>query len=128
MNKGISIAILSLVLFFIAQPGFASDAPSASIRTMATILNYLNHYPGDADKPKLKEIADNANAPEYERVLANAILNLEHKANAADKPKLAKIKSDSGIPQAARDLASIVHDLNHKPSSGDKATLKKYMW
>lgn len=114
-------------MFFIAQPVLA-EGPSNSVRTMATIINYLNHFPGDSEKAKLSKIVDGSDSSDAEKVIATALLNLQHGASSGDKKKLSMVMADGSAPQAVRDLAKIVHDLNHKASDADKAILKKYMW
>ena len=128
MNKRI-IILLSLILsvFLFSQNSFASS-PSNSVKTMATILNYLNHYPGDEEKKKLNKIVNSKKSTSQEKTIATAILNLQHSASDADKKKLSKVISDSSTSEGAKDIAIIVKGLNHKPSSSDKKTLKKYMW
>ena len=128
MRKRIVILLgLVLSLVFFSQASFAYT-PSKSVKTMATILNYLNHYPGDDEKRKLNKIVHSKKASDQEKTIASAMLNLHHSASSADKRKLSKIVDDSSAPHAVRDLARIVRDLNHKPSSSDKKILKKYMW
>jgi len=128
MRRRIFILLcLMLPLVFFSQTGFAGT-PSKSVKTMATILNYVNHYPGDDEKQKLNKIVHSKKASDQEKAIASAMINLNHSASSADKRKLSKIVDDSSAPQAVRDLARIVRDLNHKPSSSDKKILKKYMW
>lgn len=118
---------LMLALMLVASTAMA-EMPSNAIRTMATMTFYLNHFPADADKGKLRDIANSSGSPEYEKTIASAMLNLHHKAIASDKKKLIDVINDKSVPKAARDLAKIIHDLNHKPSSADKKVLKQYMW
>ena len=128
MKKTLPILIsLLLSSFLLIQPVFASS-PSNSVKTMATILNYLNHYPGDEEKKKLNKIVNSKKSTPQEKTIATAILNLQHSASDADKKKLSNVISDSSTSAGAKDIAKIVRGLNHKPSSSDKKILKKYMW
>jgi len=116
-----------LTSVFFTQSSFASS-PSDSVRTMSMVLNFLNHYPGDDEKTKLKKIISSKKATSQEKVIATAILNLHHGATDKDKAKLSSVISDSSTAGPAKDIAKIVKGLSHKASSSDKAVLKKYMW
>ena len=129
MNLRKFVVCLSFVLFCFSQSAFAGKAgPSPSIQTMATVINYLNHYPEGAEKAKLQKIMKDSSATAHEKTIANALIKMQHSVSAGDKKKLSKIMSDSSASQGAKDLAGIVSGLNHKASASDKAILKKYMW
>ncbi len=130
MIKRNLILCVSFALLVFAQQGIASPAAGASdsVRTMATILKFLNHFPDDDGKAKLNKIIGSSDALAAEKTVASAILNLQHSASSSDKKKLSKVMADNSASQPVRDLANIVHSLNHKPSSSDKAILKKYSW
>ena len=129
MNKRNFILAISFGIFLFSQLAFAaSEGPSNSVRTMANIMNYLNHYPADPEKRKLDKIIKDANSKNYEKTIAKAMMGMQHKVSSSDKAALSKIASDGSVPQGARDLAKVLQNLNHKPSAADKAILKKYMW
>ncbi|MDH5257267.1 MAG: hypothetical protein OEX07_04645 [Gammaproteobacteria bacterium] len=128
MNKRLLVLLTLLLSSFLFTQQSIAAAPSNSIKTMATILNYLNHFPGDEEKKKLNAIVSDKKASDHEKTIASAMLNLQHSATEGDKRKLATIISDSSASEGAKDLAKIIKDLNHKPSSADKKILKKYMW
>lgn len=131
MNKQFSrlaICLLFSILFLSTQSFASGDAPSNSIRTMATVLNYLNHYPGSEEKAKLRKILNNKRATAHEKTIATAILNLQHSATDSDKRKLANVMSSGSASHGAKDLAKIIKSMSHKPSSSDKKMLKNYMW
>jgi len=127
--KKLSLLLVTafLLSFYFTQSSFAAS-PSNSVKTMATILHYLNHFPGDEERKKLNKIVNDGKATSQEKTIATAILNLQHSATSADKKKLSSVISDSSTSMAAKDVAKIVKSLNHKPSSSDKKVLKKYMW
>lgn len=102
-------------------------AASMAVRDMAGIMMNLKHYPGDAEKAKLKAIVADKASTEQERVIANAIMNLEHEAAAGDVDKLKKVMGDMSAPAEVRDLAGIVLHMSHKPSSADKSKLEMMM-
>ena len=130
MNKSIFfIASMAMLALLFSLPGFASsDEPSNSTRTLANIMNYLNHYPAPPEKRKLDKIIADSNATAHEKTIARAMKEMQHSVSDNDKKALAKIASDSSAPQSVRDLADVLQNVNHKPSAADKSILKKYMW
>lgn len=122
--------ILCMSFLFSTQSIFvvhAATEPSESVRTMAAMLNSINHYPGSSEKEKLRGIINSPTSAAYEKTIATAILNMEHSPTPGDKKSLARVISDDSVPQPGRDIAKIVHDFSHKASSADRAVLKKYM-
>ncbi|MDH5218988.1 MAG: hypothetical protein OEX19_14900 [Gammaproteobacteria bacterium] len=130
MNKSrLFIATVATLVLLFSQLGFASsDEPSNSTRTLANIMNYLNHYPAPPEKRKLDKIIADADATPHEKTIARAMKEMQHSVSDSDKQALAKIVADSSAPQSIRDLAGVLQNLNHKPSAADKSILKKYMW
>jgi len=116
--------ILMAGLMFGSQPALAA---SGAVREMAGIMVHLEHFPSDAEKGKLKSIADNMASTVQESVLARAIMNLKHKAAAEDKDKLKQVMDDSSAPAEVRELAGIILNLNHMPSAADKSKLEQMM-
>lgn len=102
-------------------------AASVAVREMAGIMKSLNHYPGDADKAKLRAIVADKASTEQERVIATAISNLEHEVAAGDADKLRAVTGDMSVPAEVRELAGIVLNMNHKPSGADKRKLEALM-
>lgn len=98
-------------------------AASAAVKEMAGIMSHLEHYPSDAEKTKLKAIADGKDSSAQEKAIATAIINLKHKVAAGDADALKKVAGDSSVPAEVRDLANIILSLNHMPSASDKAKL-----
>lgn len=125
MKSRIFLCFVTLAgLLLGAQPALAA---SEAVREMAGIMVKLEHYPGDAEKTKLKGIVDNKGSTAQERVLAAAISNLNHKAAAGDKGKLKQVMDDASAPAEVRELAGIILNINHKPSPADKGKLEQMM-
>ena len=105
----------------------SASAASAAVREMAGIMVHLEHYPSDAEKTKLKEIASDKGSTDDERVIAAAMTNLKHHAASEDKDKLKKVIGDMSAPAEVRDLAGIVMNISHMPNAEDKSKLQMMM-
>lgn len=117
--------ILSVFVFLaVVVSPMAADETKA-VQTMSGILVKLNHFPTDAEKITLQQIADNKTTTAHERVVAQAMINLKHKVSADDKTKLDALLSDKSAPESVKTLATIIVNLNHAPSDADKEKLKK---
>ncbi len=117
-------AILSVALFLGVAATVSNAAESKAVRTMATILLHLQHFPTDADKQSLKQIAEDKSATGDERTVAQALMNVQHTVAAADKPKLEAIVKDDKAASSVKTLAAVLLDLKHVPSDADKEKLK----
>jgi len=120
------VKILGLSLAFImtfVSHGVIAGKGHSEIKTMASILAGLNHYPSSAEKKQLKTIASDSHASANVRTLAQAMVNIDHSISGADKPKLKKITNDGNASENERDLANILLNLSHKASSADKHKL-----
>ncbi len=118
------IAALSVVLFLGVVASVANAAESKAVQTMAAILLHLQHFPSDADKQSLKQIAEDKSATQDERTVAQALMDVQHTVAAADKPKLEAIVADARAASSIKTLASILLSLKHMPSESDKEKLK----
>jgi hypothetical protein len=118
--KHILITII-FSLFLVSQTTFAGD--TESVRAMANIMMHLNHYPSDAEKQQLANIAKTSSS-ESVKVVATALINMEHSATDADKQKLQTVMNDPNADKNIKTLASIVRNVLHKPSSADKEQLQ----
>jgi hypothetical protein len=98
---------------------------SKAVKTMAGILLKLNHFPSDAEKKTLKDIADDKATTAPERIVAQAITNVQHTAAAEDKMKLEAVGKDGAAPDSVKALAAILLRLNHTPNAQDKERLTK---
>ena len=116
---GLSLAFL---MTFVSYSAIASKG-HGEIKTMASILAGLNHYPSSSEKQQLKTIVDSSHASAHSRTIAQAMINLDHSVSGADKPKLQKIINDAKASENERDLANILLNLSHKASSADKHKL-----
>ncbi len=109
-----------LVCCLMSNPLWAGE--QEAIKNMANILMHLNHYPSDAEKKQLRNMAANSDS-EHVKILATAMVNMEHSATAADKRKLKQLMDDKSASEQEKTLASILYNLHHKPSRADKQAL-----
>jgi hypothetical protein len=119
-----------LILFSVAGLMLGAQsalAASAAVREMAGIMMHLEHYPGDAEKVKLKAIAADKGNTEDERVIATAIMDIKHHVAPRDVDKLKKVIDDASAPAEVHSLASIVLNIAHRPTAADKEELSKMM-
>jgi hypothetical protein len=112
--------ILATVLGLMAPLAAADDAASA--RTIAGILNGLNHFPSDSDKAALMAIVNDASSSEAYKTVARAVHNIQHSATADDKAALEAI-AGSDADDTAKALAEIVLGISHVPNDAAKARL-----
>jgi len=122
MMKTVGLTLLACLMTF-ASHGVIASKDNGGIKTMASILAGLNHYPDSAEKKQLKAIVDDSHASAHSRTLAQAMINLDHSISGADKPRLQKIADDANASENERDLAKILLSLSHKASSADKHKL-----
>lgn len=111
------ITALGLVISVGAQAGAVGE--------MSNMIIGLNHYPSDAEKARLQEIASDANASAQEKTIATALMNMQHSVSDDDKAKLKQIADDAAAPANIREVAGILMTISHKPSADDKAKLQK---
>ncbi|MBI5450803.1 MAG: hypothetical protein HY940_05545 [Gammaproteobacteria bacterium] len=119
--------IRALLLICLLAITHSALAAGGAIREMAGILIGLEHYPSDAEKVTLKNIAASTDSTEQERVLAAAISNMNHNVANADRGKVRQIADDAGASGAVRDLAKIMLNISHKPSASDRSKLQDLM-
>jgi len=113
--------LLALILF---AAGYAPVTHAAdAVSTMANIVLSLQHFPSDADKAALAEIAA-GDSSDSVKAVAGAIANINHKVSDTDKGVLEAIANDDSEPEDLRELAVIVAGMNHMPGSEDKAALE----
>ena len=119
------ISVLLLTAALVAAP-IAAQA-TKPVQAMANVLMTMNHFPTDAQKQSLKQLADDKATTAQERVLLQALLNVQHTLSAADKPKVEALLKDSSATEAVKALATILGKLNHQATDADKAVLKKLL-
>ena len=118
IRKLVAVALIALF----SQFSLAQDAGGA-IKQIADIVVSINHFPSDADKAALADIAGNDVLPEGLRNMATAVSNISHAASAEGKAMMASIQANGEAPDRAKLLARIIASLNHMPSDEAKATL-----
>ncbi len=118
IRKLVAVALIALF----SQFSLAQDAGGA-IKQIADIVVSINHFPSDADKAALADIAGNDALPEGLRNMATAVSNISHAASAEGKAMMASIQANGEAPDRAKSLAGIIASLNHMPSDEAKATL-----
>jgi hypothetical protein len=118
------ISILSAFVFLGFTASIANAGESKAVQTMAGILTTLNHFPNDAEKQTLKQIAEDKSVSADERTVAQALMNVRHTVAAADKPKLEAIMKDEKASGSVKTLARVILNLNHAPTASDKKELQ----
>src|SRR6187402_657460 len=88
MRKSFTMVCAVVFAALLLAPVSAMQAPNKNVATMAGILLKLNHFASDPEKATLKQIVDDKAASEYEKTVAQALINVQHTATAADKTKL----------------------------------------
>ena len=122
IRKLVAVALIALF----SQFSLAQDAGGAienAEKQIADIVASINHFPSDADKAALADIAGNDALPEGLRNMATAVSNISHAASAEGKAMMASIQANGEAPDRAKLLARIIASLNHMPSDEAKAAL-----
>jgi len=122
-NRLYLIPMLLLMVVAFAQPARAQQ--SKAVKTVATMLLTLNHFPNDAQKKELQALADDKTTTAQEKVIIQAVAGLQHSVNAADKPKLDALMKDPAASASVKTLAGILSKFLHMATDADKAELKK---
>ncbi len=118
------LSIAALIGLF-SQQAMAQDAGGA-LKQISDIVASLNHFPSDADKATLAEIAANDSLPQGLRNMATTVAGINHSASAEGKEMMAAIQANDAAPEGAKALAGVIAGLNHVPSDEAKATLAQY--
>ncbi|KJS08588.1 MAG: hypothetical protein VR73_05165 [Gammaproteobacteria bacterium BRH_c0] len=123
--KAISIrrylAIFTLAL--LAPFAMAEGGGDAPVKTMASILAGLNHFPNADQKVQLQAIANDADNSEAVKTIAMAMHDMQHAVSADNKAKLQAIAADANADASVKTLAEILAGVNHMPSPDAKAKL-----
>ena len=119
------LAVATLALLF-AQFVSADHHNPTAFREIASIVASINHFPSDADKAKLAEIAADESIAENLRIMATTVANINHSATAEGKAAMAAIQAGDA-PDVGKTLAGIIANLNHVPSDEDKATIAGFL-
>ena len=125
IRKLVAVALIALFSqFSLAQgAGGTDEATMNAGMQLVDILASINHFPSDADKAALADIAGNDVLPEGLRNMATAVSNSSRAASAEGKAMMASIQASDTAPDRAKSLAGIIASLNHMPSDEAKATL-----
>ena len=124
MRKKVTLVCAFVVLVALAvRPMLAQE--SAAVKSMASILVTINHFPNDADKKTLTTLASQTSTTEQEKVLIQAMLGMQHSVAAADKPKVEAVAKDAKASAGVKQIATILASFLHTASDADKAALKK---
>ncbi|MEO7191281.1 MAG: hypothetical protein ABI051_09510 [Vicinamibacterales bacterium] len=124
MRNRLKMISVLFLLALVVRPVMAEE--TKAVKTMATILMTMEHFPTPADKTALKALADDKATTPQELVLVNAITNLQHSVSAADKPKVEALATDTAASAGVKTLGGIVAKFTHKVASdAEKAELKK---
>ena len=122
--------LLRLSIVFITCISFnqvaLADNDSAA-KAIAGVLVNLNHFPSDADKAILMEIASDESNGQGFRAIARAVHNMQHAASAEDKELMGRIMAADQADSRAKALAEIVANISHVPSDEAKATLQEML-
>ena len=118
-----SILVSTCIGLFSAAAIAQSGENGAALKTIAGIVASLNHFPSDADKATLSEIAGNDNLAQGVRAMARTFSNISHSANDQGKAAMARIQENAQAPDYAKQLAGIIAGINHTASNAEKATL-----
>ncbi len=107
----------------LSQSALAQENPNAAAATqIARIVVNLNHFPSDADKATLNEIAGNAELAQAVRDMASAVAGINHAASDDAKAAMAAIQ-EGQAPDRAKVLAGTIAAINHSASDDAKAQL-----
>lgn len=122
--KALVSALRCLLLLSASFVVVTALAESSPVATMATIVEELNHFPGDEQKATLREIADDENNSEAVQAIATAIHGMEHKIGGDDAARLEAIAADDANDEDVRTLAAVVLGVEHKAGDDAVETLR----
>ena len=119
------VALIALFSqFSLAQgAGEVDEATMSAGMQLVDILASINHFPSDADKAALADIAGNDALPEGLRNMATVVSNISHAASAEGKAMMASMQASDAVPEPAKVLAGIIANFNHMASDEAKAAL-----
>ena len=125
LRKLCVVPVLLMIISLIASPLAAQQ--SKAVQTMAKVLLTMNHFPSDAEKQTLKQIADDKATTAQERVLISALAGIQHTLGAGDKAKVEALVKDPAASDGVKTIAGILAKFNHMATDADKAALKKLL-
>jgi hypothetical protein len=122
-NRLLIVCLMFIAALVAARPAFAEE--TKAVKTMATMLQTLNHFPNAEQKATLKTLADDKTTTASELVLVNAITNMMHSITPADKVKVDALIADKATTPGVKSIAMILSKFLHMASDADKTELKK---
>ena len=103
-----SILVSTRIGFFSAAAVAQSGENGSALKTIDGIVASINHFPSDADKATLSEIAGNDDLAQGVRAMARTVSNISHSANDQGKAAMARIQENAQAPDYAKQLAGII--------------------
>lgn len=100
-----------------------SDADSAALSKIASIVAGINHFPSDADMTTLEEIIGSGDVSQNVRIIADTVINIEHSANEEGKGAMESIQASSAASEEMKVLAEVIANLSHMASADAKKQL-----
>jgi hypothetical protein len=129
MRHALTLLCAVLLVAAFVAPAAAQTPPSATnskaVKSIASVLMDIQHFPNDAQKKTLTTVAADSATTAQEKVLIQAILGMMHSINDADKPKVEAIMKDASAPAGVKSIATILDHFLHMVNAEDKATLQK---
>jgi len=116
--------ILSLLIAYAAFSIEPLIAEENTIKTMATIMMELNHFPNDDQSALLTGITSDPATSDAEKAVATAILTMKHQVTAHHKQTLGEVAGNDSLGSDIRGLASIMQNVNHTLNDFEQAQLK----
>lgn len=113
----------AIALVFCIALGMPAWADGHTESTLAEILTGMNHFPSDAEKATLNEIAQDTGVSDNLRAIAAAIAGIAHTPSAEAQARLNGILSSDAASEAEKALAVAVLRFEHKLSNEDAAAL-----
>ncbi len=118
--------LMAIVLMgFFTQVSVAQDENENALKEVADIVTSINHFPSDADKAALANIAANETLPQGIRDMATTVANIAHVANDEGKVAMARIQASDNAPDRVKVLAGMIASFNHMLSKEEKTTLAR---
>ena len=113
--------LLIVLLGLFSQVSMADNASAA--KTIAGVLASLNHFPSDADKLALTDVANDEGNGRGFRLIATAVSKIQHAATSEDKEVMNRIVASDRASADAKILAEVVLGINHSASDDAQAKL-----
>ncbi|MEQ8483461.1 MAG: hypothetical protein RIB46_03775 [Pseudomonadales bacterium] len=113
----------SITFVLCIAAGMPAWADGHTASTLADILTGMNHFPSEADKAALNEVAADATVSDNLRAIADAIAGIAHTPTAEDQARLNGILASDAASAQEKTLAKAVLRFEHKLTVEDAAAL-----